>query len=102
MLSGKQKRFLRGLGHALHPVVMLGKEGVNEAIERKTARELENHELIKVRVQEGCELPAREVGPLLAEKTQSELVSVLGHTLLLYRRRKRDPTLRLPRNEPPS
>jgi len=97
MLTGKQKRHLRGLGHALSPVVMVGKEGMSEAIERKTGFELESHELVKVRVLDTCELPAREVGPLLAEKTGSELAQVIGRTLLLYRARKKEPTIRLPR-----
>lgn len=101
MLTGKQKRHLRGLGHVLTPVVALGKEGVSPAIERKTSVELENHELIKVRVLDGCEVPAREVGPHLAEKTGAELVQVLGHTILLYRRRKKDPRIQLPKADPP-
>ena len=100
MLSGKQKRYLRGLGHSLNPVVTVGKEGVSEPLERKTAVELEGHELIKVRVLDTCETPARDVGPALAERTASELVQVLGHTLLLYKRRKKDPTIKLPKADP--
>lgn len=101
MLTGKQKRFLRGLGHTLTPVVMLGKEGASEAVERKISQELENHELIKVRVLDTCETSARVLAPTLAEHTGGELVQVLGHTFLLYRRRRKDPRITLPKADAP-
>jgi RNA-binding protein len=96
-LTGKQKRYLRGLGHHLNPVVALGKEGLTEAVSRKVHLELENHELIKVRVGDGCLDPAKEVGPALAEQCGAALVQVIGHTIILYRRRKKDPAIVLPK-----
>src|SRR4051812_33237745 len=39
-LTGKQKRHLRGLGHALSPVVMVGKEGSTDAVARKAREEI--------------------------------------------------------------
>lgn len=98
-LTGKQKRYLRGLGHHLNPVVALGKEGLTEAVTRKTHLELENHELIKVKVGEGCLDPAKEVGETLAEQCGAALVQVIGHTVLLYRRRKKDAQIVLPKAE---
>ena len=53
-LTGKQKRYLRGLAHHLNPVVYAGKEGVSEAVERKATQELEHHELIKLKLGDGC------------------------------------------------
>jgi RNA-binding protein len=52
-----------------------------------------DHELIKVKVGEGSGLDRREVGALLAEKTASELVQVLGRTLLLYKRHPEKPRI---------
>jgi RNA-binding protein len=99
-LTGKQKRYLRGLGHSLNPVVALGKEGLTEAVSRKTHLELENHELVKVKVGDGCLDPAKEVGATLAEQCNAALVQVIGHTVLLYRRRKKDPQIMLPKTQP--
>lgn len=96
-LNGKQKSYLRGLGHHLNPVVAVGREGVSDALVRKAGVELENHELIKVKVGEGCLEPASELGPALAEQTGSECVQVLGRTVLLYRRRRKDPQIVLPK-----
>ena len=55
-LKGKQARYLRGLGHHLQPVIMLGKDALSEQVVRATDEALAKHELIKVRLQEGCML----------------------------------------------
>lgn len=85
-LTGKQVRFLRGLGHHLSPLVMIGKEDITEGVLAAVDAELTIHELIKVKLQEGCVLDRREVAALLAEKTGSEVAQVLGKTILLYRK----------------
>ena len=97
-LTGNQKRFLRGLGHSLHPVVMVGREGVSDAVTAKTRIELEHHELIKVRAGDGCLDSARDVGEALAASTGAALVQTIGHTVLLYRRHPVEPVIQLPRS----
>ncbi len=94
-LTGKQKRYLRGLGHHLDPIVMIGKAGLSEAIVTSTSEALDQHELIKLKVQDGCELDRREVADALAKVTQASLVQVLGRTFLLYRRSE-EPKITLP------
>ncbi len=94
-LKGKQIRFLRGLGHHLQPVVMIGKEEVSDRVVAATDEALEAHELIKVRLQEGCVLDRKDVAALLAERTGAAVVQVLGRTLLLYRPAQ-DPEIELP------
>ena len=49
-LSESQKKYLRGLGHALKPVVMIGDAGLTEGVRAEFESSLEHHELIKVRV----------------------------------------------------
>lgn len=89
-LTGKQIRHLRGLGHHLEPVVRIGKEQLSEKIVRSTNEALETHELIKVKLQEGCDLDRREVAAGLAEKTGASVVQVLGKTILLFRRAEKE------------
>lgn len=84
-LSGKQVRFLRGLGHHLQPVVMIGKEALSDALLASLEEALAAHELIKVKLQEGCLLDRREAATILAERTGSAVAQVLGKTILLYR-----------------
>ena len=94
-LTGKQRRHLRALGHHLRPTVQVGSAGASEAVADKTSGELDAHELIKVKVGQGCGAP-KEIGATLAEATSAHLVQVLGRTLLLYRQRAEDPEIVLP------
>jgi RNA-binding protein len=98
MLTGKQKRFLRGLGHDLKPVVMIGKSEITEAVCGEASAALESHELIKVKILESCLTDRHEVAENLARECSSEVVQVLGRTVLLYRR-GREPRIELPKGE---
>ncbi len=88
MLSGKQKRFLRALGHPLKPVVTVGKGEVNEALVKETDDALASHELIKVKILESCLLDRFEVAEELAAACQADVAQVIGRTLLLYKKGK--------------
>ena len=95
MLTGKQKRFLRGIGHGLSPVIMVGKGEVNDSILRETSEALEAHEIIKVKILESCLLDRTDVAQILAVGCDAEVAQVLGRTVLLYRA-AREPKLELP------
>ena len=85
-LNEKQRKHLRGLGHALKPVVFIGHGGASDAVIAEADRALTDHELVKVRVS-GMERDARdEALERLATGTRSEMVGRIGHTALLYRR----------------
>ncbi|PLX87617.1 MAG: ribosome assembly RNA-binding protein YhbY [Desulfuromonas sp.] len=94
-LSGKQARYLRGLGHHLKPVVMVGKDEINEAVIEATSEALAAHELIKVKLQEGCLSDRNEVAAQLSAATQSRVAQIMGNTILLYRQGN-EPTIVLP------
>jgi RNA-binding protein len=96
VLGGKQRRYLRGLGHHLEPVVQVGKDGLSEGLLGALDAALQQHELIKVRLGESVTGDRHEVAAALASATSSDLVQVLGRTLLLYRARAEEPTIVLP------
>jgi RNA-binding protein len=75
----------------------VGKEALTDAVVNKMDQELEAHELIKVRLQDGCSDPAKELYPVLAEQSHSELVQIIGKIGVFYRRRKKDPAITLPK-----
>ncbi|MCA1797597.1 MAG: ribosome assembly RNA-binding protein YhbY [Geobacteraceae bacterium] len=85
MLTGKQVRYLRSLGHHLQPVVRVGKEEVNEKVIASVDEALNTHELVKVKLQEGCITPRAEVADALAQGAGADTAQVLGRTILLYR-----------------
>ena len=94
-LTGKQARFLRGIGHHLKPVVMIGKEEVNAAVIAATEEALGTHELIKIKLQEGCLGGRKEVAEQLAKATDAAVAQILGKMILLYRPGK-EPKITLP------
>ena len=95
-LTGKQRRFLRALGQRLAPVLHVGHDGVTDAVVRQAEAELEAHELIKVRVGDNAPQSRHDIADALAARTKAHLAQVLGRTVLLYRRRRDEPTIVLP------
>ncbi len=99
-LSGKEARHLRGLGHHLSPLAMVGKEGVTDNLVAALDAVLTAHELVKVKVQDGCPLGREETAELLAGKTRSRIAQIIGKTILLYRENKKlkeDKKIQLPK-----
>jgi RNA-binding protein len=86
-LEGFQRRHLRSLAHPLQPVVMIGKEGLTEAVLAKTDRELQAHELIKIRFGDFKE-EKRDIMAQMAEKLLAEVVGVVGHVGILFRQNR--------------
>lgn len=84
-LSGKQVRYLRGLGHHLQPVVLIGKDGVTDGLVKSVDEALEQHELIKIKLQEGCIMDRKDVANILSERCGAGIAQILGRTILLFR-----------------
>jgi RNA-binding protein len=85
MLTGKQKRHLRALGHSLKPIIQIGKKEIEEALINEVNAALEHHELIKVKLLESCTLDKHESSEMLARACKAQVAQVLGRTFLLYR-----------------
>jgi RNA-binding protein len=96
-LTEKQRKHLRGLGHELKPLVLIGKAGLTDAVEAQMDEALTAHELVKVRIT-GMEREVRdETLESLAQRSRSTLAGQIGHTGLLYRRNNDKPRIVLPR-----
>ncbi len=84
-LSSAQRRFLRARAHVLQPVVMIGNQGLTEAVLKEISSSLAHHELIKIRVL-GDDRAARIAyyaticGTLSAAEVQH-----IGKLLIIYR-----------------
>lgn len=93
--TGASKRALRALGHALDPVLAIGKEGLTDGVVSACEAALLAHELIKVRVLTEAPVDRKEVAAALAARTGATLAQVLGRTFLLYKRHPTKPRLRI-------
>lgn len=94
-LNNRQLKYLRGLTHDLHPVVMIGDKGLSESVMGEIESALDHHELIKVRIRADREA-RRELMDRIAEHCSAEQVHTIGQVACYYRRHPERPSLELP------
>ena len=88
MLNSKQRAQLRGLANKITPVVQVGKQGLTPEITAATDEALEARELIKISFLDNSPADVKESAEALSGRTRSEVVSILGSKLVLYRKSK--------------
>ncbi len=98
LLSGKQKRYLRGLAHSLSPVVQIGKQGLNDAVAAQVDAALLAHELIKVKLLTEAPCDLHEASSFFHQKLAALEAQKIGRTLVIYRAHPKEPEIRLPRD----
>jgi RNA-binding protein len=91
MPTGALRRALRGHGHALRPIVHIGKSGVTSGLLAQLAQVLFDHELVKVRIASECPTDRFAVAEELSLQPGTQIVQILGHTLVVYKRHPEKP-----------
>ena len=89
-MTSKQRAYLRSLAMKIEPILQLGKSGVTPENTASVAEALEARELIKISVLQNCLFDPQDMAQMLAERTQSEVVQVIGKKIILYKRGKKD------------
>ncbi|WP_413111039.1 ribosome assembly RNA-binding protein YhbY [Thaumasiovibrio sp. DFM-14] len=95
-LSTKQRQHLKGLAHNLKPVVLMGANGLTEAVLAEIELALDHHELIKVKVASEDRDTKGLIVDAIIRETEAEKVQVIGKTLVIYRP-SADKKIELPR-----
>lgn len=85
MLTSKERADLRAQANTLETTLMVGKEGVTEAVAAEADRLLTARELVKGKVLETALMSAREVSDAVCEATGAEGVSCVGSKFVIYR-----------------
>lgn len=80
------QKTLKGIGHRLEPIIIIGANGISEAVIAETERALHDHELIKIKLPAGDAETRKACGLALAEATNSELVHHIGRMALLFKK----------------
>ncbi len=93
MLTSKQRAALRGIASTTETIFQVGKGGIADALVQQTADALRKRELIKLRVLDNSGYTAREAAEELAEKTDSEVVQVIGSRFVLFKRNSKEPVI---------
>ena len=84
-LNKKQIQHLKGVAHPLKPVVLLGNNGLTEAVVAEIDYALGHHELIKVKIPTDDKETKALIVEAICRETNSTQVQVIGKTLVIYR-----------------
>lgn len=84
-MTSKQRSYLKGLAMTMDPIFQIGKSSVTPELTAAIAEALEARELIKITVLKNCLDDGRSIAEVLAERTCSEVVQVIGKKIVLYK-----------------
>ena len=89
-MTSKQRSYLKGLAMTMDPIFQIGKSSVTPELTAAIAEALEARELIKITVLKNCLDDGRSIAEVLAERTRSEVVQVIGKMIVLYKPAKEE------------
>lgn len=95
MLTSKQRAKLRGIASTYETIFQVGKGGISDQLVQQVLDALKKRELIKLHVLDNCEYSAAEAAAILAEKSRSEVVQVIGSRFVLFKRNPQHPVISL-------
>ena len=84
-MTSKQRAYLKGLAMKIEPVFQSGKASLTPEVTQAVSEALEARELIKLTVLKNCLDDGSSIAEVLAERTHSQVVQVIGRKIVLYR-----------------
>ena len=95
-MTSKQRAYLKGLAMTMEPILQVGKSSITPEHTAAVAEALEARELIKINVLQNCADDPNEMAQILAERTRSQVVQVIGKKIVLYKESKDNKRIELP------
>jgi len=95
-MTSKQRAYLRKLAQTMDSIFHIGKSSVTPEFTSAIDDALEKRELIKINVLKNCFDDVKELSMILADRTHSEVVHVMGRKIVLYRESKDNKKIILP------
>lgn len=96
-MTSKQRAYLKSLASNLNPIFQVGKASLTPELTEAVAESFHNNELIKISVLKNCVDDPREIAEMVAERTNSQVVQVIGKKIVLYKPDKEKPKIELPK-----
>lgn len=96
-MTSKQRAFLRSQASTLNPIFQIGKASLTPEQIIAFDEALEKRELIKISVLKNCLDDPYSIADMIAERTHSDVVQVIGKKIVLYRQAKKNPKIVLPK-----
>lgn len=98
-MTTKQRAYLKGLAMKIEPIFQIGKASLTPELTQAVSDALEARELIKISVLKNCMDDPNELAQVLAERTRSQVVQVIGKKIVLYRESKEKKKIILPEDK---
>jgi len=95
-MTSKQRAYLKGLAMNIDPIFQIGKSSLTPEVTEAIGESFNTRELIKVAVLKNCMDDPRAIAEVLAERTQSQVVQVIGKKIVLYKESKENKKIILP------
>ena len=95
-MTSKQRAYLSSLVNTMDPIFNIGKASLTPEIIEAINDAIEKRELIKVAVLKNCIDDPKEIANVIAERTHSQVVKVIGKKMIFYREAKKNPKIKLP------
>ena len=89
-MTSKQRSYLKSLAMTMDPIFQIGKNSMTPELTKAVEEALDARELIKVSVLQNCADDPKELAQVLAERTRSQVVQVIGKKIVLYKEGKPD------------
>ena len=96
-MTSKQRAYLKGLAMNIDPVFQIGKSSVTPENIEAIAETFNTRELVKIAVLKNCLDDPKEIANVVAERTRSQVVQVIGKKFVLYKPFKENPKIVLPK-----
>ena len=87
-MTSKQRAYLKSLAMTMDPIFQIGKASLTPENTKAIAEALEARELIKISVLQNCMGDPKELAQMVAERTKSQVVQVIGKKIVLYKEGK--------------
>ena len=95
-MTSKQRAYLMSLASNLNPIFQIGKSSLTPEFTEAIGEAFNNRELIKIAVLKNCFDDPREIAQMVAERTHSQVIQVIGKKIVLYKPDKDNPQIKLP------
>ena len=95
-MTSKQRAYLKSLASTLDPLFQIGKGSVTPEVIEALSEAFNNRELLKIAVLKNCMDDPRAIAEVVAERTRSQVVQVIGKKIVLYKPDKKNPKIILP------
>jgi RNA-binding protein len=87
-LPSKRKQQLKALAHKLKPIVSVGNNGLTDNVNFEIERALNDHELIKMRINAEDRVVRKALFVEISQVHQAELIQTVGKIGVIYRQNK--------------